>query len=125
VALYLQRTVGNAAFRSILQRDPPLGWDATPKNKDFKRTHHTDPNRVVKKGGASLRNVPISGLKHGLTSRSGGAAVEDTAGKAVVWMPEVFKPKNSVEVLLHLHGFGSGYREMTKSGSGYGGVLGE
>ena len=127
MALYLQRTVGNAAFRSLLQRDPTLGWDATPKNKDFNRTRHTDPNRVVKKGGASLRNVLISELKHGLTekdtSRSGGVAVEDTAGKAVVWMPEVLKPKDSVEVLLHLHGFGSGYRELTKSGSDYGGVL--
>jgi hypothetical protein len=127
MALHLQRTVGNIAFRSLLQRDPTLGWDATKANKDFKRTHHTDPNRTLKRGEVTLRNVLIQGLTHGLTdkdtSSSGGAAVEDTAGKAVVWMPEVLKPKQSVEVLLHLHGFGSGYRELTKSKSDYASIL--
>jgi Ca2+-transporting ATPase len=69
MALHLQRTVGNTAFRSLLQRDPTLGWDPTPQNKDFKRTKHTDPNRTVQKNGVSLRSVLLNGLKHGLTEK--------------------------------------------------------
>jgi hypothetical protein len=127
MALQLHRTVGNVAFRALLQRAPTLGWDPTKPNKSFKRTHHTSPNRPVEKDGVKLRNVLINGLKHGLTqqdtSTDGGAAVEDTAGKAVVWMPEALKPKDPVQVLLHLHGFGSGYRELTRDKSDYAGVL--
>src|SRR5262245_23078583 len=98
MALNLQRTVGNIAFRTLLQRAPTLGWDPTAENKSFKRTHHTDPNRTLKRDGVALRNVLVQGLSHGLTDKdataAGGAAVEDTAGKAVVWMPEVLKPKD-------------------------------
>src|SRR5215831_1343251 len=56
-ALQLQRTVGNVAFRSLLQRDPTLGWDPTKANKGFKRTRHTSPNRTLEKDGVKLRNV--------------------------------------------------------------------
>src|SRR5262249_38298240 len=112
---------------SLLQRDPTLGWDPTKANKGFKRTRHTSPNRTLEKDGVKLRNVLINGLKHGLTEQdtndAGGEAVEDTIGKAVVWMPEVLKPKDPIQVLLHLHGFGTGYRELTRDKSDYAHVL--
>src|SRR6185312_15128024 len=46
-------------------------------------------------------------------------------GKAVVWMPDILKPKKPIQVLLHLHGFGSGYRELKKGKSDYAHVLKE
>jgi hypothetical protein len=94
------------------------------------RTRHTNPNRTVKQRGVELRNVLLQGLKHGFTGTESGAAkksagdsVEDAAGKAVVWMPAVFKPKDATEVLLHLHGFGSGYREMATGKTDYSKIL--
>ena len=33
-----------------------------------------------------------------------------------MWLPETFKPNATdkpVEVLLHMHGYGAGYRELT------------
>jgi hypothetical protein len=129
-ALHLQRTVGNVAFRQLLQRDPTQGWDLNDEHKKFTRTHHKNPNRTVKQRGMELRNVLLQGLKHGFTGTETGAAkgsagdsVEDAAGKAVVWMPSAFKPKDATEVLLHLHGFGSGYRELEKGKTDYAHVL--
>lgn len=131
MALRLQRTIGNTAFVRLLQRDASLGWDLNKPHKDFARTHHTDPNRTVKKGSVTLRNVLLQGLKHGFQGKetadkvvaAAGESVEDAAGKAVVWMLNAIKPKESIEVLLHLHGFGSGYRELAESKTDYGGVL--
>jgi hypothetical protein len=129
-ALHLQRTVGNIAFRQLLQRDPTLGWDLNDKHKDFTRTRHTNPNRTVKQRGMELRNVLLQGLKHGFkgtesgaSKKSAGDAVENAAGKAVVWMPSVFKPKDATEVLLHMHGFGSGYRELATGKTDYAEIL--
>src|SRR5689334_23087917 len=83
-ALALQRTVGNTVFRQLLQRDPTPGWDLNKKHTKFKRTRHTDPNRIVKKGKVELRNVLLQGLKHGFQGAetrkavgSAGDAVED------------------------------------------------
>jgi hypothetical protein len=123
----LQRMVGNASLQRLLQRDPKLGWDPSRRHRTFARTHHTDPNRVVEKGGVKLRNVLLQGLTHGYNdsgaddSDARGDTVEDAAGKAVVWLPETFKPNGTdkpVEVLLHMHGYGAGYRELA-SGSDY------
>lgn len=130
--MQLQRLVGNASVQRLLQRDAKLGWDPAARHSKFKRTHHTDPNRVVEAGGVKLRNVLLQGLKHGYTEgepsaedtvgqNARGDTVENAAGKAVVWMPETFNPADAskpVEVLLHLHGYGAGYRELA-SGSDY------
>ncbi len=134
--LRLQRMVGNATVLQLLQRTATLGWDPAPGNRTFPRTHHTNANRVVPQGSVKLRNVLLQGLKHGFTDgepdssddkgqSATGSTVETAAGKAVVWLPETFKPNATdkpVEVLLHLHGYGAGYREL-KSGSDYAGTL--
>ena len=85
---------------------------------------HKEPDGTVNKNDISLRKAFING-KHGRTekdtSSSASAAAEDTAGKAVVWMPEVVKAKALIGVLLHLHDFGVGKREQTKSSGDHAG----
>jgi hypothetical protein len=65
----------------------------------------------------NIWRIPIEGLTHGNTSDAEnlgrrGSTSESAVGKAIVLQHKEFKEDKPTRVLLHLHGFGAGYRQL-------------
>ncbi len=108
---------------SFIQRDDPdpqpaqTGWTG----KDVKLTSGNAKPRLIGK----VRRIPIEGLKgvgnqaEALDAKdflTGTQTAEEADGRAIVLIPEGLSKKDEVEVLLHLHGHGLGYREFKVDG---------
>jgi hypothetical protein len=119
----------------MIARQPQPGWsDAPEKGPNRAETTVGEkgtivPGKVADKG---VWRVPLEGLKQGFQDTDKGPADESPGGRAVVLIPNTVKPaapdkdKNvSVDVLLHLHGFGVGSRQLRPGKQDYGGVLKE
>ncbi len=118
-----------------IQRNPDpkqtgkVGWsDASQESAQTSQPVKADKIQVPKDTGwntgeikvGSIRRILISGLKHGRQSNPethagySGVTSESAGGKAVVLIPDDFAETDDTPttVLLHLHGFGSGYRQL-------------
>jgi hypothetical protein len=115
---------------SLVQRDTKpdptkagaIGWSDASKQRaqtsqpDVKPPKDTSWNAGETQIG-SIKRIAIEGLTHGNQSKAEdlsrrGSTPESAIGKAIVLVPNDFDPKNPTTVLLHLHGFGSGYRQL-------------
>jgi predicted nucleic acid-binding Zn-ribbon protein len=103
------------AGTTLIQRQPKT-------NVQFQPGWHDASDASWNKGEVqigSIKRIPIDGLKHGNqqayedTSARGSTKVS-ASGKAIVLQHESFKnnPQQPAKVLLHLHGFGAGYRQL-------------
>jgi hypothetical protein len=98
--LRLQRSAGNRAVRSLLQRETKWS-DASKKGKAW--------NAGERKVG-NVRRIPLEGLGEGLRSghKIAGLSSENAGGKAIVLVPAELKPAASIEVVVFLHGYTEG-----------------
>ncbi len=95
----LQAVAGNTAMNILLQRDG--GWpDASKKGKAW--------NDAQAKAVGKIWRIAIAGLKGGATQAfKGGDNAHTTEGadhRAIVLVPEGFKPGLPTDVLLYFHG---------------------
>ena len=95
----LQTVAGNSAMNILLQRDG--GWpDASKKGKAW--------NDATAKAVGKIWRIAIAGLKGGATEAfKGGDNAHTTEGadhRAVVLVPDGFKPGLPTDVLLYFHG---------------------
>lgn len=67
----------------------------------------------------------MDGLSHGLQTGSKGPAFESSEKRAIVLIPNIVKlaGPGPVDALLHLHGFGTGYRELKPGKHDHAGIL--
>ena len=119
---------------SLIQRDTKpdptkagaSGWSDASKQRaqtsqpDVKPPKDTSWNAGETQLG-SIKRIAIEGLTHGNQSKAEnlsrrGSTPESAIGKAIVLVPNDLDPKNPTTVLLHLHGFGSGYRQLDEPG---------
>jgi hypothetical protein len=113
---HLQRVIAHQRFPvAILQRN---GWTG----KDVKPTSANAKPRLIGK----VWRIPIEGLKNvgnqdaALEAKdflTGEQTEESASGRAVVLIPAGLDKKEPIEVLLHLHGHGLGYREFKVKGT--------
>ena len=76
--------------------------------------------------------IPVDGIKpHGFQGTDKGPAFESPQGFAIVLIPNIVKPTPEkdkdvpVDVLLHFHGYGVGYRQLMPGKKDYGKTLKE
>jgi hypothetical protein len=108
---------------STIQRDDPdpppaqTGWTGS----GVKPTSENAKPRLIGK----VWRIPIEGLKgvgnqaEALDAKdflTGTQTEEEADGRAIVLIPEGLNKKGEIEVLLHLHGHGLGYREFKVGG---------
>ena len=118
VLLELQRLAGNESVGLLIQREPagtvtaptarrparvparpPKKAPAAPPGPKASWTGEAGPN-AGKMTVGKIERIPIEGLAE---------------GRAIVLLPNwLGKQPKQVEVLVHLHGFGVGYRQLTK-----------
>jgi len=111
----------------------PAGWSDAPKgtpNADANIVDAAGTVKAIKTGTKGVLRVPVDGLGHGLQSGDAGATHEKPGERAIVLIPNTVqaaapdKEKNvKVDVLLHFHGFGIGYRQLRSGNKDFGGVL--
>jgi hypothetical protein len=111
--LGLQQSAGNSVVaRLVAEGAPPRelarkgdGWgDARPGGW----------NERSRRVGTTIR-IPLEGLSGGLADDDKRkSSSEGAAHKAIAIVPDVVDWSSPVDVLLHFHGFGSGYRESTE-----------
>jgi hypothetical protein len=114
----LQRTAGNAAVATYLQR-AQVGWpDAKGANKD-----------AATVAGTKVERIPISGLAGGNQKASPDDKTNEAAdGRGVLLLPLALVPSQPIDAFVHFHGLTGdikerpypGYREVTNPGQ-YGG----
>jgi hypothetical protein len=147
----LQRTHGNSFVQRLVQRklaistasaaiarqpqpspSPDPGWSVAPQKGLNQWVTTVDEKGNIVPGKAASKGVwrvPVQGLSHGLQKGDKGPAYESSEGRAVALIPNIVTPKTTdkdnvaVDVLLHLHGFGVGYRELKPKEHDYAGVL--
>jgi hypothetical protein len=128
---HLQRALG--AHLQNIQRDPdpkqasqPAWSDASKESAQTSQppTEVTAPSGTSWNAGKTLVGniwrIPVEGLKFGNQSASEiagrrGSTPESAVGKAIVLQHKNFKLDKTdtpVRVILHLHGFGAGYRQL-------------
>jgi hypothetical protein len=112
---------------SVIARQPG-GWtDATGPNKEV--TTVDDKGKIQPGKLTGVWRVPIDGLSHGLQQKEMGTAIEAAGKRAIALIPSTVKPPSGtdkvvpIDVLVHLHGHGIGYRELKPGKSDYGGTL--
>lgn len=125
------RPLTRSAYQaSLVQRDTKpdptkagaIGWSDASKQRaqtsqpDVKPLKDTSWNAGERQIG-SIKRIAIEGLTQGNQAkaenlRRRGFTPESAIGRAIVLVPNDFEPKNPTTVLLHLHGFGSGYRQL-------------
>jgi len=103
----LQATAGNAAVSLMLQRK--AGWpDASTEGPAW--------NDARPKAVGQIWRLAIAGLTGGIGKPfKGGTSVHTTEGadhRAIVLVPEGFKPDKPVEVLLYFHGHTEAWRKQ-------------
>src|SRR5215510_11722166 len=147
LVLALQRTHGNAFVQRLVRssfipgvvarqpKPPDPGWSDAPKKglNEWVTTVDEKGNIVHGKGASKgVWRVPIEGLGIGYLPKKGeqGPAFESPKGKAVALIPNIITPAApekektvQVDVLLHLHGHGVGYRELQPGKQDAPGVL--
>jgi hypothetical protein len=147
--LDLQRTHGNAFVQRLVQmqrsspsitgviarqpKPPDPGWSDAPKKGLNELVTTVDEKGNIVAGKAASKGVwrvPVEGLSRGFQKVDKGPAFESPGGKAVALIPNIVNPtapdkekKVPVDVLLHLHGHGVGYRELEPGKSDSPGVL--
>jgi hypothetical protein len=145
--LALQRTLGNQAVCQLLtpglQRTPldqPLqrGWKGADSGGPNAGTTTVDEQGKIVAGrtqGKGVTRIPVAGLKVGNQRKdtSGGNSgedasakdtFEDSVGEAIVLIPNTVEVSNGeVDVLLHFHGMGAGYRQLRPGHHDYGETL--
>jgi hypothetical protein len=142
--LNFQRTHGNAFVQRLVRRSfitgvvarqpkPDPGWsDAPEKGLNVSVTTVDEKGNITagKAAGKGIWRVPIEDLSHGFQGPEKGAGVESPKAKAVALIPNIVKlaaPEKGktapVDVLLHLHGYGIGYRELDPKKQDYAKVL--
>jgi hypothetical protein len=113
----MQQTYGNRAVQRFMQsgRQPmPLQRDPTKPGWSGTTGPNAGETRSAKPGD-SIRRIPLDGLTKGYQKEGKhGHTAESAAGRAIVLMPQSLDVNKPVEVLLHLHGWGVGYRLRTK-----------
>jgi len=147
----LQRTHGNSFVQRLVQRklaistatgviarqpqpppSPDPGWSDAPQKGLNQWVTTVDEKGNIVAGKAATKGVwrvPVQGLSHGLQKGDKGPAYESSEGQAVALIPNIVTPKTTdkdnvaVDVLLHLHGFGVGYRELKPGKLDYAKVL--
>ncbi len=148
---HLQRTQGNAFVQrfvtNVAQRRPTwadkAGWadaraPSDPKNKGEPAGVSAEKGIAAPtdSGGKPVAwnafaqeidsnwRIPLDGLSKGAGDGKVSETPESSAGRAIAYVPSSMaktKP-DSVEVLLHFHGFGVGYRQLAAK-TDYGQVL--
>jgi hypothetical protein len=148
--LDVQRTHGNAFVQRLVQRKlaistatcaiarqpnplPDPGWSDAPDKGFNKWVTTVDERGNIVPGKATSKGVwrvPVQGLSHGLQKVDKGPAFESSEGRAVALIPNTVTPTAAekkdnvpVDVLLHLHGYGVGYRELRPGKLDYAKVL--
>jgi len=109
----LQQSAGNSVVARVVAEGAPAlglarkgdGWsDARPGGWNEKTRHVGKTERI-----------PLEGLSGGLADDDKRkTSSEGAAHKAIAIVPDAVDWSKPVEVLLHFHGFGSGYRESTE-----------
>jgi hypothetical protein len=109
----LQRSPASQHLTAVQRDDPKPGWSGVAD---------TSPNKTTKDIGG-IRRIPIEGLTQGNQDAAPdpeGSTSEAANGRAIVLIPVALldpaKPPASVELLLHLHGWGIGWRTRSKAG---------
>ncbi len=111
------------------------GWsDAPTQGRNVGETTVDEQGKVVS-GKAATKGVwriPLDGLTVGYQGTDKGPTYESPKGRAIVLIPNTVKPAAAgkdqpvpVDVLLHFHGYGAGYRQLQPGKRDYPGVLAE
>ncbi len=109
------------------------GWsDAPTHGRNVGETTVDEQGKVVS-GKAATKGVwriPVDGLTIGFQGTDKGPTYESPKGRAIVLIPNTVKPAAPakdqpvpVDVLLHFHGYGAGYRQLQPGKQDYAGVL--
>ena len=130
---------GSPSITGVIARQPKPspppdpGWSDAPEKGLNKIVTTVDEKGNIVPGKAASKGVwrvPVQGLSHGLQKGAKGPAFESPGGKAVALIPNIVNPtapdkekKVPVDVLLHLHGYGVGYRELESGKRDYAKVL--
>jgi Domain of unknown function (DUF4157) len=93
---------------AAVQRAPAAGWT----NKSGKP--ETGVN-AAEKSVKGLKRIPIEGITRGNQDASADATGQSAAGRAVVYLPDSFDATRGTQVLIHFHGWNSGYRTTGKT----------
>jgi hypothetical protein len=116
---------------------PPAapGWSDAPTHGRNAGESTVDEQGKVVSGKATSKGVwriPLDGLTHGYQGGDKGPTYESPKGRAIVLIPNTVKPPASekdqpvtVDVLLHFHGYGVGYRQLRPGQHDYPKVLAE
>jgi hypothetical protein len=109
----------------MIARQPqpaPSGWTDAPEKTPNRGETTVDEKGNILAGKVTSKGVwriPIQGLPHSFKGTKPGPAFESPDERAIVLIPNTVKPaapdkdkKVSVDVLLHLHGHGVGYRQL-------------
>jgi hypothetical protein len=101
---------------------PDPGWSDAPEKGLNQWVTTVDERGNIVPGKAATKGVwrvPIEGLSRGFQGTDKGPAFESPGGKAVALIPNIVNSKPPekektvpVDVLLHFHGHGVGYREL-------------
>jgi hypothetical protein len=106
---YMHRPPGARAFLPVQRDDPVPGWSGT-----------TGPNANPNLKVGGIRRIPIEGLTEGYQGEvpDPDKTTSKTArGQAIVLIPEAIDTTRPVDILLHLHGWGIGWRLRTRAGA--------
>ena len=130
---------GSPSITGVIARQPKPspppdpGWSDAPEKGLNKIVTTVDEKGNIVPGKAASKGVwrvPVQGLSHGLQKGAKGPAFESSEGRAVALIPNTVQPaapdkENNVpvDVLLHLHGYGVGYRELESGERDYANVL--
>ena len=119
-----------APVASVIARQPAGGWsDATGTNKEVTTVDDQGKIQPGKLTTAGVWRVPIEGLTHGFQDKSMGTAIEAAGKRAIALIPNTVKPPAGtdkevpIDVLVHMHGHGIGYRELKSGNFDYGATL--
>lgn len=114
---WLQSTYGNRAVQRFLQRQqsaPSVAVQRDAPKPRWADAGEKSPNASKTEKG-KVRRLPLEGLPGNTDAAETGAAVGGAKGKAIALVPESVslskEPAPTFEVLLHLHGYGVGYRQ--------------
>ena len=126
---------GVIARQRVQPQPATLGWSDAPAKSPNSTDTTVDENGSIQTGKAATKGVwrvPVQDLRHGLQDSDKAPVHESSKGRAVALIPNTVKSaapdkdKNvSVDVLLHLHGFGVGYRQLKPDKHDFGKVLQE
>jgi hypothetical protein len=120
----------------IIRRQPaPPGWRDAPKTSANLSESTVDDQGRIRPGKQTtpgVWRVPIQDLKHGFQGSGSGGSSESAGGRAIALIPNTAAaaaPEGDqpapVDVWLHFHGFGAGYRDLDAGQKDYAKVLAE